>query len=491
MTFGSKDAPTLLLFDDRELATGNVARVLGDRRFGDVIYRRRSLASRMAELASGMSYLEFKRVRHDGEFEAALQAATQREQDILYWSAALTSHARERLEHVIRTLVLARERARLSVKHGAAVVFFPAGTNVPPLIASARSGLAGGDAFARVPAPEELVDLSQYRDCLLFFSGSSEPRFFNNLSVSDYQVAKRSRNVEKMRAEHDFYYLLPNSFRHWFVAPFMFEEREGEAGYRMERLYIPDMAVQWVHESLTGQEFDTFVDDVGRFLTSRPSHTELPDVVAKAAHRHFKQKVEERFQRLQQDQRSERINNLVRSGTRFDGLEEVLQHYLTLYGRHAARFAKFPSLVIGHGDPCLSNILYEKSIRLLRLIDPLGAVEEKQLWHHPYYDWAKLSHSILGDYDWINNDLYSIDLAPGNNLIVSIHVEDRDGLEAKKQCFLSQVTAAGVDPFLMRLGEASLFLSMAPLHLDHERKVLAFVLRSVGILEELELNEHA
>jgi hypothetical protein len=38
----------------------------------------------------------------------------------------------------------------------------------------------------------------------------------------------------------------------------------------------------------------------------------------------------------------------------------------------------------------------------------------------------------------------------------------------------------------MRLGEASLFLSMLPLHIDYPNKVIAFMLKASQILDEVE-----
>ncbi|MDQ2660204.1 MAG: hypothetical protein M3Y03_07260, partial [Verrucomicrobiota bacterium] len=454
----------------------------------DVVFQRLSLATRMRSVIQPLSNLEFRRVRSDREFETVAQQAAAGEQDVLYWPAAITSRSVECVEQVIKTLVLAGEDARLFLDVAAHVVFFHRGGDGLRVLRAAESLSDERSAFVHVPAPAALVNLANYRECLLFFSGSSEPRFFNQIRVSEHEVIKSSRNVEKMRAEHDFYYLLPPSFRHWFVAPFSFQEESGEGRYFMERMYVPDMAVQWVHESLGREEFDVFVKDAVRFLAARPMRLAKAPELRAAADQQFQRKVEERFALLTQDPRSEKLEKLIQGGTRFDGFSAVLREYLALYASRAPILSKLPGLVIGHGDPCLSNILYQKSIQLLRLVDPLGASSEEQLWHHPYYDWAKLSHSILGDYDWINNDLYNVDVAQGNKMTLTIQVEDRDGLEAKKRAFVAIAAEAGIDPFVLRLCEASLFLSMAPLHLDHERKVLAFILRGVSILEELKIN---
>ena len=40
----------------------------------------------------------------------------------------------------------------------------------------------------------------------------------------------------------------------------------------------------------------------------------------------------------------------------------------------------------------------------------------------------------------------------------------------------------------MRLYEASLFISMLPLHIDYPQKVLGFILNAINILKEIEEN---
>ena len=117
------------------------------------------------------------------------------------------------------------------------------------------------------------------------------------------------------------------------------------------------------------------------------------------------------------------------------------------------------------------------------LIDPKGATSEDELWTHPFYDFAKVSHSVLGDYDFINNGLYTIGFTEDNQLTLDIRHSNAAHL---KQIFTDQLSAIGYDTRTVRLAEASLFLSMLPLHIDHPNKIVAFLLRAKSILDEIE-----
>jgi hypothetical protein len=55
-----------------------------------------------------------------------------------------------------------------------------------------------------------------------------------------------------------------------------------------------------------------------------------------------------------------------------------------------------------------------------------------------------------------------------------------------QQAFRDRLLKAGFDLKLIRIYEASLFLSMAPLHIDAPSKVTAFLINAHQIMEELE-----
>jgi hypothetical protein len=55
--------------------------------------------------------------------------------------------------------------------------------------------------------------------------------------------------------------------------------------------------------------------------------------------------------------------------------------------------------------------------------------------------------------------------------------------------FQRQLEKSGFDPGLIRLYEASLFISMLPLHIDRPRKVLAFAINADDILASLSIKD--
>jgi hypothetical protein len=192
---------------------------------------------------------------------------------------------------------------------------------------------------------------------------------------------------------------------------------------------------------------------------------------------------------LRQSIHAPQINNLLLAagiGGPSHSFDALISRYLAALDRLEPR-RKDDVAVIGHGDFCFSNILYEKASNFMRLIDPRGAATTEELWTDPYYDVAKLSHSILGNYDFINNGLYDLTLT--ESLGPQLTLSFPSPVDAMQQAFQRRVYEAGFEPALVRVYEASLFLSMAPLHIDVPTKVTAFLINASQILDRLESGE--
>ncbi|WEF32948.1 hypothetical protein [Pseudoduganella chitinolytica] len=326
------------------------------------------------------------------------------------------------------------------------------------------------------------LDLASMRDFLSLTSGSTAARHFNQVAIDTYFYTKSSTDKRKMRAEYAFYGLVPEAMRPWLVQPFGFEDNGERASYKMMRYYLADAALQWVHGAFEPDAFRAFVERLLFFVTTRPRRPCTAAASAQVARTLFVDKVEERVGRFLDMAEGRRIDALAAAAAPELALRPQLERYLRLYRRHERAF-EFDHMAIGHGDPCFSNVLYDQQRYLLQLIDPKGALTEQELWTHPLYDLCKISHSVLGDYDFINNGQYRVGFTDANALTLQLELARQAPL---KPLFVRQLRAHGFDPRIVRLGEASLFLSMLPLHIDVPNKVLAFLLKARAILDEVE-----
>ena len=67
---------------------------------------------------------------------------------------------------------------------------------------------------------DAFIDFSEIGHFRTFLTGGFDARYFNALTGDEFTVKKSSENKEKIRAEYEFYYLLPDEMKYWFVMPF-------------------------------------------------------------------------------------------------------------------------------------------------------------------------------------------------------------------------------------------------------------------------------
>lgn len=477
----------LLILDDREFAKGDVRTIVGHRRFGDIIFKRKPLIEHFRLALPTWALTRLIHLRSDGDLitlRTTLETCDENTAACVIAGRAGFQKA-DRLTQLIERLPYAEEDFTDSLYKPLLVFLRNAHVLVDQWPAFIAAPLHTWDQAWQCNQRLESVkplDLSTIGDFLSFTCGSTATRHFNEVQIDAYYYTKRSTDKRKMLAEYSFYGLVPERMRPWLIQSFGYQDEGERASYKMLRYYLADAALQWVHGAFETDTFTPFVERLLFFLAERPRQTCSKEQSATMARDIFVSKLEKRVKQFLAMEEGRRINQLAASATPELDTTHQLERYLKLYKRFEKGFA-FDYRVVGHGDPCFSNVLYDQQRYLLKLIDPKGAVTEEDLWAHPLYDLCKISHSVLGDYDFINNGLYSVGFADNNDLVLRITHTNHAAL---KPIFLHHVKAMGHDVRIMRLGEASLFLSMLPLHIDYPNKTIAFMLKARQILDEVE-----
>lgn len=468
-----------LIIDDCMVAAGPVSDLVGARHFGDVLMRQTRLSDLLTEVAGTLGFGDIDYARTQPALVVALEKAANSREPVLLLPCSVMLHGTNESRELIRRLELGGIDARVEV--GAQAAFFSAdGTTL--------AGLRAGSSprVVRLDAHGAMTDLNDYRSALALLSNAFDARHFNSLEADSLEVVKRSRDTEKMRGEHEQWNLLPDGMKRWFVRPYGYFTQGDVAGYRMERLQVADLGLQWVHGALSGPDFDEILALLSRFLGDRPTRASAPETHPRPGCALYTDKVRKRMDSLDAGLKR-RLDRWLKAGTRYTDLEQVVAHYADLRQRVDRVHPVDKVESMGHGDLCFSNILYERHARLLKLIDPRGATREEDLWMDASYDWAKLSHSVLGDYDFINHGQFRLGVGADDRLTLTI-LEQDTGLRAHKDRFIEWLRSQGREVARTRIDEASLFLSMLPLHLENPHKVLAFLVNATDIMHEVESN---
>jgi hypothetical protein len=489
-----------LIYDDSVSVVPEVTDIVGIRHYGDLLHGKKRLSSIITESAAGAGINDILHIRQLNDLKTFAERLGHQQVGLrfLYLPSNIVAlGGRQVLTDLFGKLRWLRQNVLVTAStgqggwSGAASVDLDTFRHlIDQRCAGTIQGLQGERRgnFADIGNGAGLIDLSDKARLLKFLGTHFDVRHFNAISYDDHVIRKSSRNKDKIHQEFNYWGLLPDEMKFWFVQPYDLRDDGETASYAMERLNIPDMALQWIHGAVSMDAFNRFLDRAFYFLQQRPARKIESHEATKHRHTLYRDKVTARVTDLQKSTHAPQINNLLKvrdTGSSIDRFDNLVGRYFALLDRLEPRRSERLA-VIGHGDFCFSNILYEKGSNLMRLIDPRGASKDDDLWTDPYYDVAKLSHSILGSYDFINNGLYDVTLdealAPMLNLYIA------SPLEEMQQAFKERLIRHGFDLPLVRLYEASLFLSMVPLHIDVPSKALAFLMNADTILTKLEIS---
>lgn len=481
-----------VIYDDMAKKCEAIEDVIGNNGYANVVVKKKTLKN---------YYLEnLKRIFPDVTFEVM---ANVYDMDRLYQELNADSGAEERIIHCFSNFIFSDfNQAQLSFQK---IEFIEqpykmlSGTKAVAVLFQSRSSYTSflsaciklGGMEATLECTKDILssfqiagmtDIGEMKNFIQCITGNFDARFFNSLEGDDYIVVKKSSNKKKIKMEYQFYQMLPDDMKYWFVMPFNYRENDNCASYMMERLHMTDIAVKWVHGSFSAAEFEELLDRYFFFINCRHKKMVSRQEYKKIADSLYLDKVNQRIEELISLPQFAQISIML-SAARID-IKQLFLEYCLLKETIEKNKKLETISVIGHGDPCFSNALYSKFTRTLKFIDPKGALEPDGLWTDPYYDLAKLSHSICGLYDFFNNGLFDIYINESFEYVLKVDFDNQIYVDIFKR----KLEQNGFDYQLVRVYEASLFLSMLPLHIDVPFKVMGFILNARNILEELRQN---
>lgn len=478
---------TVVVFDNTGRKSEVISDIIGDKGFADVVVKKRRLEEYYEEnIRNEFPDMEWKKISSEFAYVdliKELEALNQTENRVMHCFSNYLIADADKAALSFKKLEYIDEVYTVFDSNRVVAVMFP---TIPEYIQFCKRVMSGqkpwdiAKNYKNSFDIEGMVDIGVIGNFIQCITGNFDSRYFNSLKGNEYTLVKSSTNKKKILAEYKFYHLLPEDMKYWFIMPFNYVENEEYASYTMERLHMTDLAIKWVHGSMDENEFTELMDKYFYFFKSRHSRECSFEKFTKISNSLYVKKVDERIENLKKLDEYVPIEKLLSAqGLSIDSLAKK---YYELKAEIEGR-VQYPCVeVIGHGDPCFANALYNKSTKTLKFIDPKGAVTESDLWTNAYYDIAKLSHSVCGRYDFFNNAIFDIKIDSNFEYELDIPFDNSKYIEIFRQ----KVEENGFDYLSVRVYEASLFLSMLPLHIDNPHKVFGFILNVKNILEEIE-----
>lgn len=479
----------VFIYEDSKRPNSKVREITGDKTYGQTILKRKTLKQRIFEEISEKPYLfTAKSYTCEEEFQQVLSEVSSLPKDcaVVHMRSSFGIRDKDSFQILMEKSQFVQSAILVQEKEKTAVFLFPDLKEYLSYVQeyATKEGCLSEQGLLQADKMESqcFVDLSELNLFLQYITSGFDARFFNALAGNDFTVTKSSTNKKKIKSEYQFYYLLPEQMKMWFVMPFDYREEEDRASYTMERVHTTDIAIRFVHGAVNLEEFEDILNRLFYFVKTRVQKEVTKEEYEKEGRKLYVDKVLERMKLLKQDKFYGIFDSYIKNGTKYDSIDAVVDKYLKLYEKVRLRDNTKQYFAVGHGDLCFSNILYHKETSLVKLIDPKGALKEEELYTHPYYDLAKLSHSICGRYDFFNNGLYEIKLDSDMKLSLELSFDNSPYVKL----FQRYLEENGFDYLTVRLYEASLFLSMLPLHMDNVQKTFGFLLNGIKILEEVE-----
>ncbi|MFZ5376660.1 MAG: hypothetical protein ACOZAN_03270 [Patescibacteria group bacterium] len=316
-----------------------------------------------------------------------------------------------------------------------------------------------------VDLTQSMLDLENPTDSILLFNQNLDKRYFNSISVDNcYYFVKQSFKTDKMEAEYNFLSNVPASLRPFFPHVGVFYKDSQTASYQVEKIFSFDAAVLFKNGSFQKEEvFRDFLEKIQDCLDTAPKKKVDGVVYREQMHSLFVDKVRKRIQetkKLMEIDRLEILAKLEGFGSYDDFCDQLLFSVEKIVKKKSRNELHF-----SHGDLCASNIMFDTASKQLKLIDPRGWNKSIDETYRPQiYDICKLSHSFLGNYDYIMSDMFTLQLDQQG---IALHFNKPEFQDFEvASIFTKFVEKNGISIRELRLLEATLFLSMIPLHQD-------------------------
>lgn len=482
----------ICVYDDHIMPDVFIANIVGEKTFGEIILKRVSVKERFQSFFAAVGGPEDFFVfdhgwNYDGLKKGLRRAGTSRPVIHIFSSQIVRDDEKKEAEILFEKAGFSAGNYLIRNPEGALIGFIMSNAgDYLDFLDETRDILQNPETYRHYGfeftdmESAAFFDLSVYSNFRNFITGGFDSRFFNSVSGGDFVVKKTSKDRQKIKKEYDFYYLLPDDMKPWFVMPYDYQDDGTTASYCMKRYHMADLALRFVHGAIDTKEFEKLMEIIFYFLKSRSAKSITKEEYRKKADELYLTKVRDRVKQLKNNPSFKKICRLS-DGQEEEYIDSLVERYEKLYESTVRGSDIEPKSVIGHGDLCFSNILFDKNTELMLLIDPKGASSEDGMWMDPYYDIAKLSHSICGRYDLFNSGLYRFDLDEELESVLEIDFDN----SAYVKIFRRYLEENGISFKAVRVLEVSLFLSMLPLHMDYPKKVFAFMKNAERIMDEI------
>jgi hypothetical protein len=340
------------------------------------------------------------------------------------------------------------------------------------------------DYYNALAEPADYIESKEYIDCGHadnYYAARRRlinARFFNSLEFNEAAgtIRKTSDNKEKLVDEIRWLQAIPKELRTYTPTIFDYSRDPMEPFLEMEFYSYPSLDEAFVSARFDFDAWGKLFSKLFGLIRVASKYTVDDSHLHDDLKEMYLNKTRLRISQVGFGHLEEKIHI---NGKAVNGLRQVQEQLEGALERKGA--LETPRFQVVHGDLCLGNILYDAKHGLIKLIDARGRFGRFDIYGDVYYDLAKLSHSILGKYDFIVSGRSRV-IADGSSY--ELRFKSSVYHETVGAIFRQYLEREGYDLGRVRLIESLLFLSMVPLHRDYPDRQLAMLLQGLTLFNE-------
>ena len=307
-------------------------------------------------------------------------------------------------------------------------------------------------------------------------------RNFNEITFNEElgTITKKSEYLNKFVNEIQYYSLIPESLRVLFPRIVRSNCHGSEPFIEMEYYGYPTLTELFVFEYLDPNLWQKIFRHLFAILKLMKQYRRPADCWSYK--NMYVQRIEERTRRLAES--STQLASIL-YGDRTIKINEInCRRFSSLWPEAKLRFQQMMTeddFSVIHGDMCFSNVLYDLNSDLCKFIDPRGSFGHPGVYGDPRYDVAKLYHSAHGLYDFIINDLFSVQ-GSDDEFQFTIFTDKHSDIVCDALFGVFEEEFKRNEILLI---EGMLFLTMGVFHTDKPERQKAMLLRGLQIWNDI------
>lgn len=352
----------------------------------------------------------------------------------------------------------------------------------------------------RKEIPLTLVTVQSWYDCgyiNTFFNARANittQRSFNSLLIACDVLTKTSENNPKIVAEAQWFLNLPPSLKKF--APQLIDygalPDSDTAFYCLEYLPLLPLNELFVHgRNSVGfwkEIFGLLADYLDLSTRARPFDEVDKAFIKTTSDKLYRDKTRARLTAFSQQSAFDLSRSVCYQGKAIGSVQSLSEACID-------KALALPQIAaVLHGDLCFSNILFDARGHRIKVIDPRGMDEAGVITPlgNQTYDLAKLTHSVIGLYDFIIAGRYHLetnheDFCQADDFSIGFDLDAV--LTAIQQTFMQGQFHPALAINEIMPAVVILFLSMLPLHADRPDRQRAMLVNALRLYAEYVADE--